>query len=333
MDTGIYHDTPLHRIDLRHGIVQKLEVREDRNNDNIEENFSYYIDLYCVKELDPTDAYSGEDDNTGHKLWLANYQLLCFLFHNHSLIFNKKILEVGSGAGLISSSLLKYTSFFNPKCIVCTDGNPNVVALASKNIHNNKIHPQSKSLEYDCNIFDSSVQVNVGRLRWDNFDDIEQIESISGIRDYDVILASDVIYSVSMIFPLLKCINYILEKRNKRDSSCDQAKTVFILSYTARCFASETEVWSHFSEAMKNLGLTHATVQSTNLHRRYNVSCFDNINDTCTESIMEYNNVCSHQFCLSQPILKQLEDVEGKIILIRKSEEDSDRLSSSQKHI
>ena len=134
-----------------------------------------------------------------------------------------------------------------------------------------------------------------------------------------------------MIFPLLKCINYILEKGSKKVDNCEQAKPVFILSYTARCFASETEVWSHFSEAMNNLGLTHSTVQSTNLHRSYDGSLFDNTNDTCTESILEYNNICSHQFSLSQPILKQLEDVEGKIILIRKSEKNSDWLPSSQK--
>jgi predicted nicotinamide N-methyase len=92
--------------------------------------------------------------------------------HAFEFLLGKKIVEIGSGPGLISVA----SSLGNADLVCCTDGDEIAVALAEEN------------LKINCN---KKTNFVTKRLLWGDQADIDGVLRISGSK-YDVIVASDV---------------------------------------------------------------------------------------------------------------------------------------------
>jgi predicted nicotinamide N-methyase len=123
----------------------------------------------------------------GLKSWPASFLLADYLVENSDiLVKDKRIIELGSGCGLVGSMLCK---FFNFQSLIVSDFEESVNENLQFNINLNSI--QSK---------------NVKVLSIDWFECLNNPSILSKIN-VDVVIASDVIYSPDLIDPLLNVLH------------------------------------------------------------------------------------------------------------------------------
>eukprot|EP01120_Amphizonella_sp_Union-15-10_P016767 TRINITY_DN9043_c0_g1_i2.p1 TRINITY_DN9043_c0_g1~~TRINITY_DN9043_c0_g1_i2.p1 ORF type:complete len:250 (+),score=36.90 TRINITY_DN9043_c0_g1_i2:100-750(+) len=146
-----------------------------------------------IKTLAPSDAVafvSSGYDVTGLKLWPATKALCRYILENQEKFQKRKILELGSGAGL--SGLL--VSHFC-ETVLLTDGNDECLELLGRNINAN---------------IDKTKDSNVGcqKLEWGKDIDFYKTKFP---ELFDVILGADIIYSAESIPLLLKTVKELLK--------------------------------------------------------------------------------------------------------------------------
>jgi len=148
--------------------------------------------------------------HTGGIVWETAYLLASYLIHQKVDGKGKnglgKVLEVGAGCGMlgmiISASKLA-------KLVVMTE-TTEVIPNLEKNLSLN-IKRKKKVKDEHWNCCCSRDQISVRRLRWDDY--LEDIESCKGEKSndldphsFDTIIGTDVIFSTSLVKPLLKTL-------------------------------------------------------------------------------------------------------------------------------
>jgi 2-polyprenyl-3-methyl-5-hydroxy-6-metoxy-1,4-benzoquinol methylase len=125
-------------------------------------------------------------DGTGHMVWLASMAFMHLLEEGGDgeaslladLFDSKMVLELGCGTGAASICISRLC---HPQKIVMTDNDPEAIKLAKENCKLN-------------NVRDDLVEVDY--LEWENNNPKTQ--------SFDTVFATDVLYDLKMIAPLLK---------------------------------------------------------------------------------------------------------------------------------
>jgi hypothetical protein len=120
---------------------------------------------------------------TGLSTWTASLRLLEFFGNHLNLLESKKILELGSGAGLLGMAL----SCMGADKVILTDCLDIVLQRLDENIILNNLQTRCQTLFLDwtlCEEFDIS----------DNL---------------DLVIAADVVFDPSIIIPLVSCISLL----------------------------------------------------------------------------------------------------------------------------
>ncbi|KAF8377935.1 hypothetical protein HHK36_031324 [Tetracentron sinense] len=134
------------------------------------------------------------------QLWPAATSFLTLLDHNTSctpltpfLSKSQRILELGSGTGLVgiaaAATLGAYVTLTDLPHVL-----PNLQFNADANAH---------ALAFNCGT------VHVASLRWGEAEDMESVG-----REFDLLLASDVVYHDHLFDPLLQTVHFFLSGDN-----------------------------------------------------------------------------------------------------------------------
>ena len=167
-----------------------------------EEEKGEVITIRCLKTLPPDDAIGllNGEDNTGLMIWDAGRLLL-----NNNLSMNphpESVLELGCGLGLVS---LCFSKIYKSSLVVTTDGNPECLSVVKDNIELNDLSTRAVLLLYG----DESH--------------IASVLDLNGGKKYELVTASDVIYSKDVVAPLFETVS--------------QLTNTFVLSYIPRAWS------------------------------------------------------------------------------------------------
>jgi predicted nicotinamide N-methyase len=148
--------------------------------------------------INESDEYEEiEKCGVGGKIWKSSFVLSSFLKSKNLQEFinieNKRILEIGAGAGICGL----VCSTLNVKKIIITDRDPGCLQLIEKNIESNTVKINKNLIE-------------VKSFDWTNHNQINEFKD-----KYDIIIGSDLLYSPFMIEPFVKALNaFILDHEN-----------------------------------------------------------------------------------------------------------------------
>ena len=110
-------------------------------------------------------------------------------YSNQSIFKNKSVIELGCGAALSSIAVAK----FGASCVLATDANSEVLALAQRNIERNNLKSSS------------SVSIKTATLQWGIMDATEYDSSA------DIIIGSDLTYNSGSWVTLAETMTTILK--------------------------------------------------------------------------------------------------------------------------
>ena len=156
------------------------------------------MDYGSEKESATTTTTNEFSDGTGHLIWLASMAFMHLLEEGGdgeaSLLADlfdcKTVLELGCGTGAASICVSRLCQ---PQKVVMTDNDPEALKLAKENCELNKV---SEELVY------------VKHLEWsDSYSyagDALQKDENNHVNGYDTVLATDVLYDLKMITPMLQ---------------------------------------------------------------------------------------------------------------------------------
>ena len=147
-------------------------------------------DIYINKDLSiklTEQTLFTADGSEGLHLWEASVILTRYCLQNKNLFTNKKIIELGTGCGLLGISILKQIP--NIDRYTFSDYQENVLNNLKTNITKNKINENEK---YD-----------IIKLDWRDYAKID--------LKYDIILGSELIYKGGCIEELAKMIKQLLK--------------------------------------------------------------------------------------------------------------------------
>lgn len=138
-----------------------------------------------------------ERGTTGLRTWRASLDLAEWLLQNNHVVTGARILELGSGTGLLGllvATLQRLawsnagcggdTNLGERPCIYLTDVNEEVLVRCSSN------------LNLPCNMLQESSDVHVRALDWTDAVDLDRQQYVRGLLDEinpDVVLAADVV--------------------------------------------------------------------------------------------------------------------------------------------
>ncbi|KAH7334490.1 putative methyltransferase-domain-containing protein [Rhizoctonia solani] len=140
-----------------------------------------------------------ERGTTGLRTWRASLDLSEWILQNYHIIASARVLELGSGVGLLGlviatlQQLARPTDSKQTSCIYLTDVDDDVLARCISNVR------------LPCNMLVDSPSVHVRALDWEDSlkgDRQPFVRSLLEEIDADVILAADVVYDPSIIPPL-----------------------------------------------------------------------------------------------------------------------------------
>ena len=151
------------------------------------------LTIACVPALSPLDMMNlsrGDHDATGHRIWMGAY-LFVEAIAKHACIRNlfrsKRLLELGCGTGLAGLALLN-DSCDAPLSVLFTDADPAALELCRRNVRQN-LSSQDK-------------RCAVAPLEWGT-------DEVTG-SFFDVVLATDVLYDISSVEPMLRTVKSTL---------------------------------------------------------------------------------------------------------------------------
>jgi predicted nicotinamide N-methyase len=170
------------------------------------------IKLNCTPELTPYDAlllasYEDEEDTdlTGNRVWLGGTILMNYIAANRHDLVDKRVIELGSGCGLCGILAASGMASLS----VVTDGDAGCVDLIADNITQNEEIITCKCL---------ALAHQWGRVA------AQKLMEDNGFEKFDVVMASDVLYAVEVLLPLMESAVELLVPSG-----------VFILSNVPRC--------------------------------------------------------------------------------------------------
>ncbi|CAL6290127.1 unnamed protein product [Bathycoccus prasinos] len=187
--------------------------------------------------------------NTGAHEWTAGFKLAELAINEPGLVYNKTVLELGSGAGLAGVAMLRS----QPLRLVLTDkskesndnlernvrGNISSTTSSTKNKNTaikresaldalppmptgedvyrkdalaskNRTDEEEMAFTYECEIVNSFVSIR--ELDW--FSDEETLKTAAGVINPDLIVASDVGYDPDLLPGLIDTLDVFLSKRS-----------------------------------------------------------------------------------------------------------------------
>jgi len=130
---------------------------------------------------------------TGDVVWPSSFALARLLVHCPSFVNNKNVLELGCGLGLVSATICQHTQ---PSRVTITDMDSSVL---------NKAHQS-------CSLYLPSQNLNVSKQIMDWND-----KSTWPHEEFDVLLATDVLYDTKSIQPFVNVLQYYLLMHNNNE--------------------------------------------------------------------------------------------------------------------
>ncbi|QRV83438.1 ubiquitin family protein [Ceratobasidium sp. AG-Ba] len=165
-----------------------------------------------------------ERGTTGLRTWRASLDLAEWVFRNNRIVSFARVLELGSGVGLLGLTVATLQKIFQASqtpeeaknrppertpCIVMTDVDEDVLTRCATN------------LRLPCNTSDNQ-QTQVRALDWTDSVDPNRVRYVHAILDEvdaDVVLAADVVYDPSIIPPLTRTLRLALDRPVSGSSS------------------------------------------------------------------------------------------------------------------
>ncbi|KAI9141793.1 putative methyltransferase-domain-containing protein [Paraphysoderma sedebokerense] len=156
---------------------------------------TYFLDPACksyvtVKE----DQSTLGGGTTGLRTWAAGLHMIEYLLQHPESIRSKKILELGSGVGLVAM----VCAHLDAKSIIATDCDYRVLNRIRENV---EIVESNQS---------RSSNITITKLDWESF-----IPDELSCLDFDMIICSDVTYDDRIIPPLLNVISNLVRLKKK----------------------------------------------------------------------------------------------------------------------
>lgn len=188
-------------------------------------------EILTIKCSDTIDVhlkrYKMESDavwkSTGLALWRASHYLCRYQVENSRKLFgNKRVIELGAGLGfnglvawkimceLSSESDTKDETHTGSVCI--TDGDTDALVVLRENIQRNQLPCQN-----------NKPQITARQLLWGASTSQDFLTQIAQNKKYETIIASDIIYALSIVEPLWETIQILLETDG-----------VFVMAYARR---------------------------------------------------------------------------------------------------
>ena len=131
----------------------------------------------------------------GGRIWNSSVILASFLknknIENYLQLENKTILEIGAGAGICG---LVCATNEKVKKVIISDRDPGCLKLIEKNLELN-----FRKVIYE--------KIEIAPLDWSNLDELTKFKD-----SFDVLIGSDIIYSLSMIDGLLMGLDFLCGK-------------------------------------------------------------------------------------------------------------------------
>jgi Lysine methyltransferase len=128
-----------------------------------------------------------------------------------SFLQNQNVVELGCGTGLVSLT----AALLGAARVVATDGNPNVVALAQRNIQTNR----DKLLHSSQLLSSSSCDISARQLSWGLMDAMDySSETTTETTATNWVIGSDLTYNAASWRILAETMATILQNNNDSDS-------------------------------------------------------------------------------------------------------------------
>jgi len=170
---------------------------------NLRSHFKELIFKYSSIDIKDSDDVDDEIPScgVGGKIWKSAVVLSSFLrsknFEQFVSFESKIIVEIGAGCGvcgLVAATL-------NPRKVYITDRNLGCLKLSQINVDSN------------VNKFNPNTEIEVVKFDWSESESSEDYSNIK--EDVDIIIGSDVLYSLSMVDSLLYSIEKLCQlKKN-----------------------------------------------------------------------------------------------------------------------
>lgn len=150
------------------------------------------LSIACVPALSPLDMMNlshGTHDATGHVIWMGAYFFIeAIARHDYmkDIFRSKRVLEIGCGSGVSGLALLKYATD-EPTSILFTDSDPASLELCGNNCGRN--------------LSSIDKRYSIAHLEWG--------DSL-GVEKFDTVLATDVVYDISSLDPMLYTVSKVL---------------------------------------------------------------------------------------------------------------------------
>eukprot|EP00093_Oithona_nana_P010856 10856.XXX_32747_33919_1 [CDS] Oithona nana genome sequencing. len=231
---------------------------------------TYYLTsetkVTCLEEVK---KMNNEEATTGLVTWQAAPALLSYI-SGQDFQF-KKILELGSGAGLLGLGILQLLP--NIQSYTFTDISPQVLNILNANVNINDAvkkrghfsttdltewlvgGPPKIFIPENVTQINQSIQRNdprqdifIKHLDWSSVSD-EVLRSL----DYDVIIGSDLTYTLSMLLPLAQLLKRLLDLKN--DASVE--------AYIACTQRGISESISAFLQCLSQVGLKYCVAHQS----------------------------------------------------------------------
>jgi predicted nicotinamide N-methyase len=163
-------------------------------NDSSQEILKQKILNYTSVEIKDSLDFDIDNCGIGGKIWKGALMMAVFLksklIQNYIMIENKTVIEIGAGCGVCGL----VTATMNPKKVYLTDRDQGCVELMRRNV---ELNNQKMSLS----------DIEVVNLDWINKEDCSKIQD-----SFDVIIGSDILYSMSMVDSLLKGLDRLCKE-------------------------------------------------------------------------------------------------------------------------
>ena len=153
--------------------------------------------------------------STGLTLWRASDYLCRYQMENLSLFRNRRILELGAGLGLNGILAWRSTASSLDSRVCITDGDSDALVHLRENLIRNR---------NDDDDDETVNKVSCHQLIWGEQSSEHFLTHVASNQKYDIILASDIIYSAIIVEPLWATVKTLL----KEDGG------VFVMAYARR---------------------------------------------------------------------------------------------------